>query len=106
MDQVAHLLLQKTGELLFAARTNYGRRNLFHIHKSIEKFCAGQMGKMDDVFGNLFDSPANFLPRIQAQLEALARAGLENAEDGRVRLEIDFVLGGDTGTDGCDKEPE
>jgi hypothetical protein len=64
------------------------------------------MRKMDDIVANLFDPSADFLPRIQVQLDSFAGAALENAKDGRVGLQTDLILSGQTGTDGCDDEPE
>ena len=39
------------------------------------------MGKMDDIVGDLFDFAADFLSRIQAQLDSFAGDALEDAED-------------------------
>ena len=56
---------------------------------------------MDNVFGNFFDLAADFLSRIQVQLDSFARAALENAEDRRIGLQTDFVLGEQTRTTDC-----
>ena len=89
--------------LLFAG-ANHDRHNVFHIDKRIERFCASQMGKMNHVFGKLFDFPADFVSRIQAQLDGLAGAIMEDVEDGRVGLQIDPVLSEHAGTESYDHE--
>jgi len=45
------------------------------------------MGKIDDIVGNLADSPSDFFFRSQVQLDAFARAGLKDAEYSRIRLD-------------------
>jgi hypothetical protein len=54
----------------------------------------------------LFDPAADFLSRIQVQLDSFAGAALEDAKDGRVGLQTDLILSGQTGTDRCDEEPD
>jgi hypothetical protein len=55
------------------------------------------MGKMDDILVNLFDFAPDLVPGSQTQLDSLAGALLEDAENG---------LSGQAGTDGCDDESE
>jgi hypothetical protein len=62
------------------------------------------MGKMNHIFSKLFDFPVNFVSRIQAQLDGLAGAPLEDVEDGRVGLQINPVLSEDAGTESYDNE--
>jgi len=102
---MAEVAPRSTGSLS-AARSNHDCCNVFPIDEGIEKFCASQMRKMDDIVGNLFDPAANFLSRIQVQLDSFAGAALEDANDGRVGLQTDLILSGQTGTDRCDDEPE
>ena len=59
---------------------------------------------MDDVFGNFFDLAADFLSRIQVQLDSFAGAALENAEDRRIGLQIDFILSWQIATERGDDE--
>lgn len=58
----------------------------------IKQLCATQMGKMNHIFSKLFNLPVNFVSRIQAQLDRLAAAPLEDVEDGSIRLQINSVL--------------
>src|SRR5438094_2133331 len=83
---------------LSASRTDHHRRNIFHIYEGVEKFCAGQVGKIDDIVGNLADSPSDFFSRSQVQLDSFARAGLKDAEYSRIRLDSGFFLRGQVGT--------
>jgi hypothetical protein len=102
---MAEVAPRSTGSLS-AARSNHDCCNVFPIDEGIEKFCASQMRKMDDIVGNLFDPAANFLSRIQVQLDSFASGALQDANDGRVGLQTDLILSGQTGTDRCDDEPE
>ena len=62
------------------------------------------MGKVDHIFGKLFDGPSDFVSRIQVQLDRLACAILEDIEDGRVGLQLDPVLSKCAGAEPCDNE--
>jgi hypothetical protein len=56
------------------------------------------MGKIDDIVGNLADSPSDFLSRSQVQLDSFARVALKDAEYSRIRLNDGFFLRGQAGT--------
>ena len=62
------------------------------------------MRKMDDIVGNLFDPAADFLSRIQVQLDSFAGAALEDADDGRVGLQTDLILSEQIGANCCQEE--
>jgi hypothetical protein len=91
--QVPGSLFTRRLKPLSAARPNRDCRNVFHIDKRIEEFCASQMRKMDDLVGNLRNLATDFFSRTQMQLDSFAGAALEDAEDGRIGLQTDFVLG-------------
>jgi len=55
------------------------------------------MRKMDDILVNLFDFASDLVTGLQMQLDSFTGVLLEDAENG---------LSGQTGTDGCDDEPE
>jgi len=51
------------------------------------------MGKIDNIVGNLPDSPSNLFSRSQMQLDSLARIALKDAEYSGVSLDTGFFLG-------------
>ena len=56
------------------------------------------MGKIDDIVGDLADSPADFFSRSEVQLDSFARAALKDAEYRRIRLYDGFFLRRQVGT--------
>jgi hypothetical protein len=62
------------------------------------------MRKMDDIVGNLFDPAADFLSRIQVQLDSFAGAALEDANDGRVGLQTGLILSEQIGANCCQEQ--
>jgi hypothetical protein len=91
-------------QLLSAARSDDHCRNMVHIDEGVEKFCAGQMGKMNDIVGNLLDSTPDFFPSLQVQLHGFTGGALEDAENGGVGLHSDFGLGGQIGATCCQEK--
>jgi len=71
---------------LFAADSNYDRRNIFHIDEGVEILRAGQIRKMDDAVGHLRDFASHFFSRSQMQLNRFARTPLKDASNRRVSL--------------------
>ena len=95
LDLSCHQFIQRC---LVASRANYHRRNIFHIYEGVVKLRAGQMGKIDDIVGNLADFPSDLFSRSQVQLDSFARVALKDAEYSRVRLEGGSFLREQTGT--------
>jgi len=56
------------------------------------------VGKIDDIVGNLADSPSDFFSRSEVQLDSFARAGLKDAEYSRIRQNGGFFLRRQGGT--------
>ena len=56
------------------------------------------MGKIDDIVGDLADSPSDFFSRSEVLLDSLARAGLKDAEYSRIRQDGGFFLRRQGGT--------
>ena len=56
------------------------------------------MGKIDDIVGNLADSPSDFFSRSEVQLDSFARVALKDAEYSRIRLDAGFFLREQAGT--------
>jgi hypothetical protein len=80
-------------KLLFASRPNHDSGDIFGIDKGVEKLRAGQLGKMDNLVAHFFDLAADLFAGVQAQLDRLTSAALQDAEDSGVRLQFDFVFG-------------
>ena len=91
-------LYHRSARSLSADRTNYHRRDFFYIYESVEKFRASQMRKIDDIVGNLPDSPSDLFPRSQVQLDSLAGIAVQYAEHSRIRLDAGSFLGEQAGT--------
>jgi hypothetical protein len=77
---------------LSPARTNDHRRNILYINEGVVKFGASQMGKVDDIVGNLPDPSSDLFSGSQVQLDSFARVALKDAEYSRVRLYGGFFL--------------
>src|SRR5262245_45516169 len=88
-------LLQQS---LSPSHTNDYRRNIFHIHESVEVFRASKIGEMNDVVRYLCEFAAHFLSRSQVQFDTFTCAPLKKADHGRVRLQGGFLLGKRAGT--------
>jgi hypothetical protein len=54
---------------LSGARTNYNRRNIFHIYEGVEIFGASQMREVNDIVGNL----AAPFPQLFLQISGATR---------------------------------
>ena len=78
----------------------------FALTKASKKFCAGQMRKMDDIIGNLFEFAPDFFASLRAQFDCFAGAALQDAKDSPVGLQIDFVLSRPSGTGRSDDKSE
>ena len=59
---------------------------------------------MDNLVAHFFDLAADLFAGVQAQLDRLTSAALQDAEDGGVRLQLDFVLGGQIGANCCQEK--
>ena len=86
-------------DLLFAADTNYHRRNIFYVDERVEIFSASKIGKMNDVVRYLRDLAAHFLSGFQVQLDTFAGTALKKTDDRRVGLQAGFILRKRAGTD-------
>jgi hypothetical protein len=86
---------------LSAGDTDDDGRNVLCIDEGVEVFRVGNIGKMNDVGGDLREFASHFLSGSQVQLDRFARAALKNADDDRIRLQSSFLLGGQTGTGDC-----
>ena len=75
-----------------SACTNDHRRDIFHIYESVVKFGTSQMGKINDVVGNLADSSSDLFSRSQVQLDSFAGVALKYADYGCIRLDGGFFL--------------
>src|SRR5581483_7774843 len=56
------------------------------------------MGKINDIVGNLSNSPSDLFSGSQVQLNHFASVALKNADYSRIRLDGGFFLGEQTGT--------
>jgi hypothetical protein len=74
------------------------------IHGGIEKFRAGQLGKVNEFVSNFLHLAADLLAAFHPQLDDLAGIPLQNADDGIAGLEINFVLGEQTGANKSEGE--
>jgi hypothetical protein len=67
------------------------------IHGGVEKFRAGQLGKVNEFISNLLHLSADLLAAFHPQLDDLTGIPLQNANDGIAGLEINFGLSEQTG---------
>jgi hypothetical protein len=82
---------------LLALGSDDDSRYVGSIHGGIEKFRAGQLGKVNEFVSNLLHLAADLLPAFHPQLDDLTGIPLQNANDGIAGLEINFVLSEQTG---------